>query len=163
MARLMVFFLIMGSRCALRRSRGAWHQDSFTEIPAGRSTLRNMSSKTRARSEYFAALSLREFHSKRLFRSWNDEKVILNSPGLYPITSRSRQKSYVGGTLDLRNRLSTRFADGQPDEWGTGWGAKSIRHLGRPEVTDPIDLLSMQRRLIQSEKPSLNVLGPTAA
>jgi excinuclease UvrABC nuclease subunit len=122
-----------------------------------------MSSKTHARSECFAALSLREFHSEQLLKSWNDEKDILSSPGLYPITSRSRQKSYVGGTLNLRNRLSTQFAEGQLDEWETRWSAKSIWLLRKPEVTDPIELLSMQRRLIELERPSLNDLGPTAA
>jgi DNA modification methylase len=129
----------------------------------GALTLRKMSSKTRARSESFATLSLKEFRSKRLLRSWNDEKDILSSPGLYLITGRSRQKIYLGGTLNLRNRLSTQFADGQLDEWETRWGARSIWLLRKPEVTDPIELLSMQRRLIELERPSLNDLGPTAA
>jgi hypothetical protein len=40
--------------------------------------------------------------------------------------------------------------------------AKFIRFLRQPEGTDAIDLLSMQKRLIQLAKPSLN-LGPTAA
>jgi site-specific DNA-methyltransferase (adenine-specific) len=129
----------------------------------GALTLRKMSSKTRARSELFATLSLAEFHSKQLLRSWTAEKDILSSPGLYLVTGRSRQKIYVGGTLNLRNRLSTQFADGQLDEWETRWGAKSISLLRKPEVTDPIELLSMQRRLIELERPSLNDLGPTAA
>jgi excinuclease UvrABC nuclease subunit len=79
------------------------------------------------------------------------------------ITGPSRQKIYVGGALNLRKRLCKQFDDSQLDDWEKRRGARSISFLRKPEVTDPIDLLSMQRRLIQLAKPRLNDLGPTAA
>ena len=79
------------------------------------------------------------------------------------ITGRSRQKIYVGGALNLHRRLSTQFAARQLDDWEKKRGAASISFLRKPDVTDPIDLLSMQKRLIQLAKPRLNDLGPTAA
>jgi DNA modification methylase len=129
----------------------------------GALTLRKKSKTARVRSESFRDLSLDKFETSRKLSSWCELKDISDSAGLYLITGRSREKIYVGGAMNLRSRLSRQFADGQLDEWETRWGAKSIRLLRKPEVTDPIDLLSMQRKLIQSERPSLNVLGPTAA
>jgi DNA modification methylase len=129
----------------------------------GALTLRKTSKTARVRSEFFTTLSLDEFGSKRKLRSWKNEKELSNSPGLYLITGRLRQEIYVGSALDLHKRLSTQFAAGPLDDWEKIRGAESISFLRKPDVTDPIDLLSMQKRLIQLAKPSLNVLGPTAA
>ena len=62
----------------------------------------------------------------------------------------------MGSALNLHRRLSTQFAADQLDQWEQERDAKFIRFLRRPEVTDPIDLLSMQKRLIQLAKPRLN-------
>jgi site-specific DNA-methyltransferase (adenine-specific) len=129
----------------------------------GALTLRKKSKTARVRSEFFAALSLDEFDTDQALGSWKNEVDILNSPGLYLITGQSRHRIYAGGALDLQKRLSTQFADRQLDDWVRNRGAQSISFLWRPDVTDPIDLLSMQKRLIQLAKPSLNDLGPTAA
>ena len=91
---------------------------------------------------------------------------MLNSPGLYLITGSSGKKityTYVGSTLNLKKRLSKQFDARQLDEWEDNRDAKFISFLRKPEGTDPIDLLSMQKRFIQLAKPILNVLGPTAA
>jgi hypothetical protein len=80
------------------------------------------------------------------------------------VTGNSQQKIYVGGALDLKERFSTQFAAECLAEW-VKRDAQSISFLPKPEATDPIDLLSMQKRLIQLEKerPRLNDLGPAAA
>jgi DNA modification methylase len=129
----------------------------------GALTLRKRSNTALVRSERFTNLSLDEFKSKQKLRSWKNQEDISNSPGLYLITGRSRQEIYVGGALDLQKRLSKQFAENQLDDWVKNWGAQSISFLRKPELTDPIDLLSMQKRLIQLAQPSLNDLGPTAA
>ena len=129
----------------------------------GALTLRKKSKTLRDRSELFTSLSLDEFKPILKLRSWKNERAISNSPGLYVVSGRSRQEIYVGGTLNLHNRLSTQFAAEQLDDWEKKRDAKFISFLRKPEVTDPIDLLSMQKRLIQLANPSLNVLGPTAA
>ena len=130
----------------------------------GALTLRKKSKTARVRSEFFTTLSLDEFESSRQLRSWKTEEDRLDSPGLYLITGRSRQKiTYVGSALNLQKRLSTQFAADQLDDWEKNRDAQSIWFLRKPEVTDPIDLLSMQKRLIQLAKPRLNDLGPTAA
>jgi excinuclease UvrABC nuclease subunit len=131
----------------------------------GALTLRKTSKTARVRSEFFRELSLDEFETSQQLRAWKtleDISDISDSSGLYLITGRLRQKIYVGGTLNLRNRLSTQFAPSQRDEWDRR-GAVSISLLRKPDVTDPIDLLSMQKRLIQDCSPILNDLGPTAA
>ena len=130
----------------------------------GALTLRKTSKTARVRSEFFTTLSLDEFESRQQLRSWKDEGNISNSPGLYLITGRSRQNiTYVGSALNLQKRLSKQFADVQLDEWEKNRAAKFISFLRKPDVTDPIDLLSMQKRLIHLAKPTFNVLGPTAA
>ena len=128
----------------------------------GALTLRKKSKTARVRSKLFSELSLEEFETSRKLVSLKNVRDISDKPGLYLITGRS-QRIYVGGAMNLHDRLSAQFAPGLLDDWQRKRGAESISLLGKPEVTDPIDLLSMQRRLIQSEKPSLNVLGPTAA
>jgi DNA modification methylase len=129
----------------------------------GALTLRKRSATARVRSERFAALSLDEFGKNLRLKSLQNEADSFNLPGLYLITGRSRQNIYLGGALNLRKRLSTQFAAGQLDDWEKLRGAESISFLRKPEVTDPIDLLSMQTRLIQLAKPRLNDLGLTAA
>jgi hypothetical protein len=59
--------------------------------------------------------------------------------------------------------LAKQFADDRLDDWVNARDAKEIRFLRKPEETDPIDLLSMQKHLIQLAKPRLNDLGPAAA
>lgn len=131
----------------------------------GALTLRKKSKDARVRSEFFTTLSREEFEPARELRSWRNEEEILNSPALYLITGRSREKKtrYVGSTLNLQKRLSTQFAEERLAEWETKRDAKLIRFLLRPEGTDPIDLLSMQKHLIHVEKPSLNDWGPAVA
>jgi site-specific DNA-methyltransferase (adenine-specific) len=129
----------------------------------GALTLRKKSKTARVRAEFFTNLSVKQFESKQELRTWKNAKDIPDSPGLYLITGPSRQKIYVGGALNLRKRLCKQFDDSQLDDWEKRRGARSISFLRKPEVTDPIDLLSMQRRLIQLAKPRLNDLGPTAA
>jgi DNA modification methylase len=132
----------------------------------GALTLRKKSKAARVRSEFFTTLSLDEFQSAQPLRSWKNEEDISSLPGLYLITGPSQKKityTYVGGTLNLQKRLARQFdAADQFDEWENR-GAKFISFLRKPAVTDPIDLLSMQKRLIQLAKPKLNVLGPAAA
>ena len=70
---------------------------------------------------------------------------------------------YVGSALNLSKRLTAQFARDQLDHWLSKLCATAVRRLPKPEVTDPIDLLSMQARLILIAKPVLNVLGPSAA
>jgi site-specific DNA-methyltransferase (adenine-specific) len=127
-------------------------------------TLRKKSKVARVRSEFFTTLSLDAFALHRQLRSWKTEEDLPASPGLYLITGHSRQKiAYVGSALDMKKRLSTQFAAGQLDEWEKKREAELIWLLWKPEVTDPIDLLSMQKRLIQLAKPKWNDLGPAAA
>jgi site-specific DNA-methyltransferase (adenine-specific) len=129
----------------------------------GALTLRKTSKTARLRSEFFATLSVDQFESDRRLRSWKDDVESLNSPGLYLVQGDSRQKiNYVGSALNLLKRLSTQFAAGQLDHWEQERDAKFIRFLPQPETTAPLDLLSMQKRLIQLAKPRWN-LGPTAA
>jgi DNA modification methylase len=130
----------------------------------GALTLRKKSKTARVRSEFFANLSLDQFQPDRLLREWKDDEDSLNSPGLYLIGGDSRQQiTYVGSALNLLKRLSTQFAGAQLDHWENDRDAKFITFLHRPDVIDPIDLLSMQKRLIQLAKPRWNDLGPTAA
>lgn len=130
----------------------------------GALTLRKKSKTARVRSAFFTTLTPEEFGSSQQLRSWQKSKDVLNSPGLYLIAGGAREKiKYVGSTLDLRKRLSTQFAADQLDDWERNRDAKFIRFLRKPEVTDPMDLLSMQKRLIQLTKPTLNDSGPTAA
>jgi site-specific DNA-methyltransferase (adenine-specific) len=130
----------------------------------GALTLRKKSKTARVRSEFFASLSLEEFKSGRELRSWQDDKGSLDSPGLYFIGGDPRQKiAYVGSALNLLNRFSRQFAAAQLDHWERDRDAKFVRFIQRPKVNDPIDLLSMQKRLIQLAKPRWNDLGPTAA
>ena len=129
----------------------------------GALTFRKKSKTARIRSQFFATLSRDEFQPVRQLRSWRDDENSLKSRGLYLIWGDSRQKiTYVGSALDLHKRFSTQFADDRLDHWERKMDAKFIRYLLRPEA-EPIDLLSMQKRLIQLEKPKLNDLGPTAA
>ncbi len=130
----------------------------------GALTLRKTSKTARVRSEFFPTLSRDEFQSDRQLRSWKDDGSSLNAPGLYLIRGDSRQKTaYVGSALNLLKRLATQFAERQLEHWEQERDAKFIRILVRPAVTDPIDLLSMQKRLIQLEKPRWNDWGPNAA
>jgi site-specific DNA-methyltransferase (adenine-specific) len=130
----------------------------------GALTLRKKSKVARVRAESFSSLSLDQFESNFKLRSWKDGESSLNAPGLYVIRGASRQKpAYVGSALNLLKRLSIQFAAGQLEHWEKEREAKFISVLPRPEATDPIDLLSMQKRLIQLEKPRWNDLGPTAA
>jgi DNA modification methylase len=129
----------------------------------GALTLRKKSRTARVRSAFFATLSLKEFKSPQHLSSWESEEDISNSPGLYLIMGPTKKRiTYVGSTLNLHKRLSTQFAPSRLDEWEKR-RAVSISLLRKPDVTDPIDLLSMQKRLIYLAKPSLNDLGPTAA
>jgi len=129
----------------------------------GALTLRKQSKTARVRSEFFTTLSLDEFVSRQQIRSWKSEEDITSSPGLYLIKNSQQEIRYVGGALDLQRRLSKQFGAVQLKHWETQRDAKFISFLRKPEVTDPIDLLSMQKRLIELAKPPLNVLGPTAA
>ena len=127
----------------------------------GALTLRKKSKTARVRSEFFKELSLAHFEKSQELRSLSNVDGVSNSPGLYLVTG-SAEEIYVGGTLNLHERLATQFAADRLKHWEEQ-GAKSISLLPRPEGTDPIDLLSMQNRLIRLARPSLNVLGPTAA
>jgi hypothetical protein len=69
----------------------------------------------------------------------------------------------VGSTLNLLKRFARQFDAAQLDHWERDRDAKFVRILQRPDVNDPIDLLSMQKRLIQLAKPRWNDVGPTAA
>jgi DNA modification methylase len=129
----------------------------------GALTLRKKSKIARVRSERFTGLSLDEFGKKQQLKSLANEESFCNSPGLYLITGSRQEIKYVGSALNLSKRVSTQFARGQLDHWLNKLSATSIRRLPKPEVTDPIDLLSMQTRLILIAKPILNVLGPSAA
>ena len=126
--------------------------------------LRKESKKARVRSELFTTLSLDEFKSKQNIRSWMNEENTSDSPGLYLITGDSQRIiAYVGSAMNLRKRLSTQFAADRLDDWETNRGARLIWILRKPEVTDPIDLLSMQRRLIKLARPKWNDWDPAAA
>ena len=132
----------------------------------GALTLRKKSSKAFVRSELFKGLSLDQFKSSEQLKSWHKVKNISGSPGLYVIRGHSQEMIYyVGGTLNLQRRFSMQFAEGQLEHWRTTRGAESVSYLPKPEGTDPIDLLSMQKRLIRLANPSrlLNVPEPTAA
>jgi site-specific DNA-methyltransferase (adenine-specific) len=130
----------------------------------GALTLRKTSKTARVRSETYATLSLDQFESHRRLRSWKDDEQSLNSPGLYLIRGDSRRAvAYVGSALNLLKRLSKQLAATQIDHWEQARDAKFIQFLPRPKDTDPIDLLSMQRHLIELAKPRWNDLGPTAA
>jgi DNA modification methylase len=126
--------------------------------------LRKESKIVRARSLNFASLSLDEFQSDRKLRSWKDGEDSLNVPGLYLVRGDVGEGiAYVGSAGNLLTRLSTQFAEHQLDHWEQVRDAKFIRLLPRPEITQPIDLWSMQNRLVQLERPRWNVWGPTAA
>ena len=130
----------------------------------GALTLRKKSKTARVRSKYFATLSLEEFKSKQTLRSWKNLDELSNSPGLYLITGPSpRTMLYVGSTLNFKKRLSMQFADDRLGNWVDERDAKEIWFLSKPHGTDSIDLLSMQKHLIQLAKPKWNDLGPTAA
>jgi site-specific DNA-methyltransferase (adenine-specific) len=127
----------------------------------GALTLRKKAKVARVRSEFFPTLSPSEFTVSQAIRTWDDQKDLSNSPGLYLITAAKRSVvQYVGSALNLLKRLSKQFAAdrSQLDEWESR-DAKLIWLLRKPEVTDPIDLLSMQRRLIQLTNPKLNDLN----
>jgi site-specific DNA-methyltransferase (adenine-specific) len=132
----------------------------------GAFTLRKKSKVAGVRAKSFTALSLKEFKERRELRSCVNAQDISNAPGLYLITSGSPQQTkymYAGSAMDLQTRLRKQFAAAQLDYWEKKH-AESISFLYKPEVTDPIDLLAMQRRLIDLAKnPRLNYLGPTAA
>lgn len=123
--------------------------------------LRKTSKTARVRSEFFKELRLEQFEKRRELRLLSNADGISDSPGLYLVTGAAKE-IYVGGTLNLHKRLATQFAADPCKHWEEQ-GAKSISILPKPEVTDPIDLLSMQSRLIRLARPSLNVPGPTAA
>lgn len=127
----------------------------------GALALRKMSKTARVRSAFFKELSLKEFESGQQLKAWSTGKHISESGGLYLVRG-SVGEIYVGGTLNLHDRLSRQFAVNQLAFWQKQ-GAQWISILPKPEATDPIDLLSMQNRLIQLAQPSWNVLGPTAA
>jgi site-specific DNA-methyltransferase (adenine-specific) len=129
----------------------------------GALTLRKKSKTARVRSEFFTKLSLKEFNSSQQVRSWTNDEDISNSPGLYLIKNSRQRIKYVGSALDLQKRLARQFGGGRLDHWEKKRDAKFISFLRKPQGTDPIDLLSMQKRLIQLAKPTLNDLGPTAA
>jgi DNA modification methylase len=130
----------------------------------GALTLRKTSKTARVRAKRFPNLSVAEFGEDQRLRSLKNAEKSFNSPGLYLITGPARRRIYVGGTLNLRKRFKQlAAAASQLDDWESIPGPKSISFLPKPEVTDPIDLLSMQKRLIELEKPSLNDLGPAAA
>jgi DNA modification methylase len=138
---------------------------SSLEYRWGALTLRKKSKAARVRAEFLTTMSLREFEARRELRSCTNAEDISNSPGLYLVTGRSRQKTtymYAGSALNLRRRLSKQFAAAQLDYWEKQTDAEAISFVCRPDVTDAIDLLSMQKRLIQLAKPRMN-LGPTAA
>jgi DNA modification methylase len=130
----------------------------------GALTLRKQSKTARVRSEFFVTLSLKEFKSPQQLRLWENGTGISNSPGLYLIMGPSRKNiTYVGSALNLQRRLSTQFAASQLDDWEKKRNAKFFSFLQKPDGIDPIDLLSMQKRLIHLAKPIWNDLGPTAA
>jgi site-specific DNA-methyltransferase (adenine-specific) len=130
----------------------------------GALTLRKTSKSARVRSEFYATLSLDEFQSDRRLRSWKDDEDSLDSAGLYVIGGDTPQKiAYVGSALNLRKRFARQFGAAQLDHWEQARGARFIRYLKRPEVEHPIDLLSMQKRVIQLARPRWNVFGPSAA
>jgi site-specific DNA-methyltransferase (adenine-specific) len=130
----------------------------------GALTLRKTSKTARVRSEFFATLSLDEFPSSRRLRSWRDDKDRLDSPGLYLVGGDGPGDfAYVGSTLNLLKRFARQFDAAQLDHWERERDAKFVRVLQRPDVNDPIDLLSMQKRLIRLAKPRWNDFGPTAA
>jgi excinuclease UvrABC nuclease subunit len=126
-------------------------------------TLRKKSKTARVRAELFDSLTFDEFKPGRQLRSWRDDEDALSSPGLYLIAESTQKITYVGSSLNLQRRFRTQFAAAQLDHWERERDAKFIRFLGRPDVSDPIDLLSMQKRLIQAAKPKFNDLGPAAA
>jgi DNA modification methylase len=129
----------------------------------GALTLRKKSNTARARSKQFATLSLDEFGKDRRLSSLKNEADPFDTAGLYLITGSQNQTKYVGSALNLGKRVSTQFAENQLEHWLHDRDAKFIRFLPRPNDTDPIDLLSMQKRLIQLAEPIWNVFGPTAA
>jgi DNA modification methylase len=129
----------------------------------GALTLRKRSSIAWGRSERFSSLSREAFEPKQQLGSWKNNQDIPISPGLYLIGSSREIVKYVGTTLNLHERLSTQFAGDQLEDWMRNRGAKYISLLRKPEVTDPTNLLSMQKRLIQLMEPSLNDVGTTAA
>jgi site-specific DNA-methyltransferase (adenine-specific) len=138
---------------------------SSLEYRWGALTLRKKSKVARVRAELFTTLSLHEFEAGRELKSFSNVDDISNSPGLYLVTGGSPENTtymYAGSALNLRRRMSKQFAAAQLDYWEKKKDAESISFLWKPDVTDPIDLLSMQKRLIQLAKPRLN-LGSTAA
>ena len=142
------------------------HAPGFTSLQYrwGAITLRKKSKIVDARSKLFTSLSLATFESKQLLSSWGNEKDLSNLPGLYLVSGPAQKGfAYIGSALNLQNRLSRQFGDGLLKNWENANDGTEIWLLRTPEVTDPIDLLSMQRRLILQARPRLNELGPTLA
>jgi site-specific DNA-methyltransferase (adenine-specific) len=129
----------------------------------GALTLRKTSKTARVRSERFATLSINEFGGKQPLESVKNQHDSSNVPGLYVIEDFANEIIYIGSALNLQKRLSTQFAAERLDQWLNYRRARAIRCLSRPEVTNAIDLLSMQKRLVHLAKPRWNDLGPTAA
>jgi site-specific DNA-methyltransferase (adenine-specific) len=130
----------------------------------GALTLRKKSKDARVRSKFFATLSLDQFQSHRKLSSWIDDADSLDSPGLYLIRGYSQQEiMYAGSAMNLLRRFSTQFAACQIEYWENERKSKFVEFLLQPEVDDPIDLLSMQTRLIHLGRPRWNDTGPTAA
>lgn len=130
----------------------------------GALTLRKRSKTALVRSATFTELSLEVFKSHRKLSALRSQHEISNSPGLYLVTGSSKDRiSYVGSTLNLRERLSRQFTQDLICNWEKKADSKFVWHLERSEVRDPVDLLSMQKRLIGLANPRLNDLGPTAA
>ena len=125
--------------------------------------LRKVSKDARDNARDFTALSPDEFGKHERLKSLKNDGDSFNSPGLYLVTGPKQENKYVGSSLNLQKRMLTQFGADQLDHWLNTIGAISIRRLAQPNVTAPRDLLSMQMWLIQLTKPSLNVLGPTAA
>jgi DNA modification methylase len=129
----------------------------------GAITLRKKSKTFQIRSKQFTSLSLASFKSKQSLGAWENEERLSNLPGLYLISGPSQEGfAYIGSTLNLQSRLFRKFGEGRLKNWENANDATEIWFLRTPEVTDPIDLLSMQMRLIHQAKPRLNGLGPTA-
>ncbi len=124
--------------------------------------LRKTSSTAQARSTSFKALTLKRFQSSKPLPLKGAVEHSIDKPGLY-LVEQASGIAYVGSALNLRARFVTQFAASQIGHWEQVLKARSIRVLPQPDVSDPIDLLSMQKRVIQLAKPSLNALGPSAA
>jgi len=145
----------------LIRSRGAWHLVSRHWNTAGVLSHCERNLRVAAFAQrFFTTLSLNAFEARRELRSCTNAKDISDSPGLYLITGGTPQKTtymYAGSALNLQRRLSKQFASAQLEYWEKNKDAESVSFLCKPEVTNPIDLLSMQKRLIQLARPKLNL------